>query len=230
MDATDIASALAAATREIDAGRDLSSVLETIVTVARDSIDGIDAAGISLMRRGGRMETMACTGELVLELDRLQYELGEGPCVDAMLADAPAIVKVNNIRHDQRWPRYVPSAVELGLTAQMGVRLFTDERVHGGLNLYATSAEVIDETAEIMAELFAVHAAVVLGRARMEEDLNAAIESRQMIGEAVGIVRERHGISRDQAVAYLIRISQTSNTKLRDVAAHVADGVAGQQL
>jgi hypothetical protein len=99
------------------------------------------------------------------------------------------------IHHDQRWPRYVPAAVELGLRSQLAVRLYLDDQ--GTL---------------------AAHAAIALGNARERENLNQALHSRKVIGQAVGILMERYEMNEDRAFAFLVRASSHANIKLRDVA------------
>jgi AmiR/NasT family two-component response regulator len=71
------------------------------------------------------------------------------------------------------------------------------------------------------AELFATHASLALGHAREVDDLNLALETRSMIGQAMGILMERYRISPEHAFDFLTRTSQESNTKLRDVAAEL---------
>src|SRR3954463_1710021 len=100
----------------------LSETLDTIARTALISIPGFDAIGISTVDSKGNVETRAGTGDIVWELDRLQYELGEGPCVDT-LKEAEVVV-APRIRHDRRWPTFVPRAVELGLKSQLAVKLY----------------------------------------------------------------------------------------------------------
>ena len=216
-----IAEALAEAAREINSPRDLNATLDAIVHSARRSLPGIDEVGISIAHRDGTIETRAATGDLVWELDKVQYALNEGPCVYAI--ENEKVVVVNDIRHDQRWPRYVPKALELGIASQMGVRLYVEDKTLGGLNMYSTSTETLDEEVEQIAELFAVHAALALGRARHEENLNAAMSTRRVIGQAVGMVMERYALDEESAFGYLTRVSQQANVKLRDVAQELVD-------
>lgn len=217
----DIADALAQAVREINAPHDLASTLDAIVHAAERSLHGIDHVGISIAHRDGKIETKAGTDQLVWELDALQYELGEGPCVHAI--EKEGVTVVNDLRHEQRWPSYVPRALQRGLKAQMGLRLFVDGETLGGLNLYSTDGDRIDPDVEHTAELFAVHAALALGRARREEKLNTALQTRKVIGQAIGIVMERYQLNEDRAFQYLVRVSQHSNIKLRDVAQRLVD-------
>lgn len=216
-----IAEALATAAREIHAQVDLASTLDAIVQSARRSLPGVDHVGISVVHKRGQVETVAGTDPLVWELDAIQYDLGEGPCVDA-IRHAPVTV-ANALRHDQRWPRYVPQAVERGVGAQMALRLYVEDETLGGLNLYATATDTIDPDLQHLATLFATHAALALGKARHEEDLNAALATRKVIGQALGIVMERYHLDEDRAFQFLVRVSQASNVKLRDIAQELVD-------
>jgi GAF domain-containing protein len=219
----DVASALAEAARHLQDPQDLDGTLQTILSVARDSMPEIDHAGISLGHRDGRVVTRAKTDDVVAQLDDLQYEFGEGPCLHAM--HTATTIVVAHARHEQRWPRFIRSAVPLGLRSQLGVRLNVGERTTGALNLYSFSSDEISAETMQLAELFAAHAALALGHAERLDNLNAALASRKTIGLALGILMERLGIDEDRAFAYLTRISATTETKLRDVAAQVVEEV-----
>ena len=218
----DAGAAIAEAARSINQPRTLQETLQSIAEVAAEAIPGMTDAGISTLDKKGNVSTQAASGELVWELDKLQYELGEGPCVDS-LRHASVLV-VPRIRHDQRWPRFVPAAVRAGLKSQIAVKLYLDDQgTVGGLNLYSTSDENIHPEAESLADLFAAHAAIALGHARDRENLNAALNSRKVIGQALGMVMERYDIPEDAAFAFLLRASQDSNIKLRDIAQELVD-------
>jgi GAF domain-containing protein len=218
----DAASALAEAARTIHREETLEETLGAIAGTARISVPGIDHAGISIITPNGGIETKAATDAVVWEFDRLQYDLGEGPCVSAMRGDP--VISVPHARHDQRWPEFMPRALKLGLQSQLAVRLFLDEEgTMGALNLYSTSQEEIDPDAEHVAELFASHAAIALHQAREVEHLNHALESRKVIGQALGIVMERYELDETRAFAFLLRASSTSNIKLRAIAAQLVE-------
>ena len=218
----DAGKALAQAARTIHREDTLEETLAAIAETARISVPGIDHAGISIITPQGGIETKAATDDLVWELDQIQYALGEGPCVSAM-RETP-VVAVPHARHDQRWPDFMPPALKRGLRSQLAVRLFLDEEgTMGALNLYSTSQEEIDPDAEHVAELFAAHAAIALHQAREVEHLNHALESRKVIGQALGILMERYGLDENRAFAFLLRASSTSNIKLRDIAAQLVE-------
>src|SRR5205085_2675321 len=198
----------------------LPETLDTIARTALVSLPGFDAVGISTIDARGNVETRAGTGDIVWELDRLQYELGEGPCVDT-LKDAEVVV-APRIRQDRRWPTFVPRAVELGLKSQLAVKLHLDpEGTVGGLNIYSTRTEDVHPDAEGIAELFATQAAMALGYAREIDGLNDALLSRRTIGQAVGMLMNEYALDEDAAFALLVRTSSRSNTKIRDIAARM---------
>lgn len=222
-----LAAALAAAAETINAPRSLDEVLDAICQAAQDAVPGFDHVGVSIMRQAGKIETLSGTDQLVWDLDALQYQLDQGPCVDAIRGNTESVVVVEHAHHDQRWPTYMPRAVKAGLRAQLAVRLYAEDETYGGLNLYSTQQERIDPEAREIAQLFATHAAIALGWARHDEQLNEALSTRKVIGQALGIIMERYQIDEDRAFHFLTRASSTSNIKLRTIAQEVvatADG------
>lgn len=222
----DLTAAFLQVARHLGTDLDLPTTLQACVDGAAAAFPEIDHAGISLAHRNGDIETVAATDELVGRLDQLQYDLGEGPCLYA-LTDDP-VVTVQYAAHEQRWPKFIPAAIREGLRSQLGLRLFTESQLLGGLNLYSTSTDTISRETIEMAELFAAHATVALGRAQREENLHNAIASRQLIGQATGIVMERYSMNEMRAFDYLLRVSSLSNVKLRTLAREIVDGVGHQ--
>jgi GAF domain-containing protein len=218
---SDLATTLAQLARELDAPRDLDTTLQNIVESAARSLPGINHVGITIAHRNGRMETRAASDPFVLQLDELQYVVGEGPCVYAI--ESQPVVKVEHAETEQRWPRFIPGAVKLGLKSQLGLQLYVQDETLGALNLYSTSTRTISDETTHLAELFATHAALAFGHARREDQLNSAILSRQLIGQATGVIMERYGLDEGRAFEYLARVSSHSNIKLRDIAQEVVD-------
>jgi len=214
--------AISEASSEVNARRPLSEVLSNLAEMARRSLPGIDHVGISITHRDGRIETVAATDDLVLRLDELQYELDEGPCLEAIRTEG--VVVINHADRDQRWPRFMERATAMGLRSQMGVCLYADEESLGGLNLYATTADEISRDLEQVAQLFASYAALALGKARTTENLIEGMMTRQRIGVAIGILMHKYELDEDRAFRYLARVSQTSNIKLRQIADEIVDG------
>lgn len=214
-----VAEELARASESMNASRTFSEALDAIVGATRTSLPEFPHVSISMRRRDGTFETAAGTDQLAWELDAVQYELGDGPCVQAV--EHEPVVVVENLRHEQRWPRYVATAAAKGVRSQVAVRLFSDKRHVAGLNLYSTEHDGVDQLSADTARLFATHAAIILGHAQQEDQLNQALVSRKAIGQAIGILMERYRIDADRAFQFLVRASSSSNVKLRDVAEEI---------
>ena len=166
------------------------------------------------------MTTSAPTDPLTIQLDALQYELREGPCYDAVTE--ANVTYAADIGQDLRWPHFGPRAAALGVRSQMAIRLHADARTRTGLNLYSRQQAAFEEPDDVIS-LFASHARVALGYAKEVDNLTAAVFSRKLIGQAIGIVQERYQMSEERAFEFLVRVSQTSNIKLRVVAQEIVN-------
>ncbi len=191
--------------------------LQRVVDLARETVPGCDRVGISLRHPDGRVDTPASTGPLVDRLDALQYELGEGPCLDAIWVDDTYVIE--DMRTETRWPRWAPRAAELGVRSILSVRLATRTDLVGGLNLYSDSVQAYDEDSILMAHIYATHASTALAASSEAEGLRTALQTRHLIGVAQGLLMQRYGLSQETSFTVLRRYSQDANQKLREVAA-----------
>ncbi len=160
---------------------------DRVVHRAVEVVPPADHCGITLRQRRGRAETVAATGDVVLDLDAAQYALGEGPCLDAAFESGSCVV--DDLRTDGRWPRWSQVATEHGVHAALAIRLHADGTTLGALNLYAGRAGAFDQDSVDTALIFATHAAEALSKARLVGNLEAALESRHVIGMAQGSSR-----------------------------------------
>lgn len=199
---------------------DLDSTLSTITAAAVEVLPDVRYASITVAHADGRLETSAVTAELIRDLDAAQYELREGPCYGAAV-EAPRFTSPD-LQHDARFPRYAPVAARYGIRAQAGIRLFETKTSQGALNLYAEEAGAFADF-EAMGALFAHQSATALAYARHVDDLQAALASRQVIGQAVGLVMERYGLDDARAFAFLTRMSSHENVKMRDLARRLVE-------
>jgi GAF domain-containing protein len=205
----------------------MDSLLQTVADLSKSVMPGNPEASVLLLVRD-RPTTVVSTGELATELDETQYERGHGPCLHA--ARTGELTEIPDTRADDRWPDYLPRAVERGNLSSLSIPLAIDpdERVTGALNIYARRPDAFDEASRSVATRFAPYAAVATGNlyayqsARdMADNLQAALESRAVIDQGKGILMERYKLTADQAFQLLARASMTSNRKLRDVADHL---------
>lgn len=229
MDWREFAEQMARLARRLLTQESPQETLEAIARAAVELIDGCEASGVLALRKG-RAVTLATTSDLVVESDRLQGELGEGPCFDAARrANGERMFRIPDLTQPQpHWPRYAPAARGLGIGSMMGFLLYTHDDDFGALDLYSSRPGAFTPDSETAGWLLASHAAVALANARTVDQLEHALETRHAIGEAMGILRERHRLSEDDAFAVLRRISQHHNIKLRDVAQSVRSGARKQ--
>ena len=201
-------------------------VTETAVT----AIDPCEASSLSLVLKDGPV-TRASTSPLATQGDQLQYVEGEGPCLDAAMHERWLYTPY--VATDQRWPRSCGRMHrELGVGSMFSCRLSLNaapKHTLGGLNLYAMTPDAFNENDRMLAILLASMAAIVVDASRRQAQLRAALESRLMIGEAIGILRHQSTLSSDEAFAVLIRASQRLNLKLRDVARRIVEAPADQE-
>jgi transcriptional regulator with GAF, ATPase, and Fis domain len=210
------------AARFAELSGDLLSDPDEAVTFGRvaekavETIPGCTMAGIMLRRRRGRVQTVAATHDTVERLDSLQASLGEGPCLDAAFDRENCVI--HDLGRDARYSRWERAAAELGIRSSMAIRLHTERETLGALNLYADRPGAFDaETADV-ALIYASHATEAMSKARIISGLQAALESRHLIGMAQGVLAVRYDISYERAFGVPHRFSNDNNVKLRAVA------------
>jgi hypothetical protein len=209
--------------RQLAAPRDREEALGAVTGLAVKRVPGADWASITEGRRG-RFATVATTDESARLVDGIQYELGTGPCVDAILEDVT--FRTGDLRHDDRWPEFGRRAAEeYGVASMLSLRLYLedDDRI-AGLNLYSTKPDAFDDQAEIVGTLLATHGALAItaatDRAEAANLRRALINSRE-IGTAMGVLMATYKVTRDEAFDLLRIASQRSNRKLVAIAAEV---------
>lgn len=200
---------------------DLESILQRIVEIAVQTVPGAEFATVSVVRARKHVETVAATDEVCWRVDRVQYETGEGPCLDAIWEDET--VKIDDLVDTGRWPQFSDRAAEIGIRSMLSFRLFLQEDTMGALNLYAGKPASFADESVHLGSVFAAHAAVAWDHAKEADGLQAAIVTRTLIGQAQGILMAQRRVTADAAFALLRKASQNRNLKLRDVAQDVVD-------
>ena len=213
----DLSRQLADAARELKRSGDPSTTMERAVHLAVQHVRGADEAGITLARRGKGVETPAATDQLVEKVEGWQYELDEGPCLDAIAKQE--VVRSRDVGADDRWPSWgAKVARETGVRSMLCLRLFTHEDLVGGLNLYSFNVDGFTEHDVEEAMALAAQTAVAIATAREIAQLRVAVDGRTVIGQAQGILMERFQLDATQAFAVLARVSQERNLKVRHIA------------
>jgi GAF domain-containing protein len=206
--------------RSLQAEPDLEQTLHSIVGAVVVNVDGADLAGITLSTKSGVVNTPAATDDLVREIDRVQSEVRQGPCLSS--AWEGITVRSDDLATETKWPSFARRASDLGVRSMLSFQLYVQDEELGSLNLYSRTASGFDDVDEITGLLFASHGAVVLAGAQHESNLQAALAGLDIIGQAKGILMERYQLTEAAAFAVLVRTSQYSNRKLRDIAETLA--------
>lgn len=201
---------------QFDAAKGPAATAEEVVEHGRMTL-GADHAGITLIAARGRLRTVGTQDPIVLEADRLQYSLGEGPCNDSAWSGETLVS--SQVAADARWPVWGRAAAELGLASALAGELTdTSGRRIGCLNLYWRDLREFTADDRSYISIFTTHAAIALASSLKNAQLNTALDARKVIGQAQGILMERHGLRHEQAFEVLRRYSQQHNIKLREVA------------
>lgn len=205
--------------RDLQQQEDVDATLQAIVSAATDTVPGAEYTSITAVKRRREAHTRASTGQLALDVDRAQYETGQGPCLESLWEHRTE--RLGDLRTETRWPDFIARARGLGVGSMLAIQLYVTGEDMGTLNMHSTQPEAFSDESEQVGLLFAAHAAIALVGAQEQAHLRTAIDSRDLIGQAKGILIERYKIDAQQAFRLLVVASQTTNIKLLDVAGHL---------
>ena len=192
-------------------------ILGHVVEGASRIIPGVAGAAVLTVAGHKKLQANAVVGDDLPGAGlRLQNELGEGPCLEAIATGQQILVA--DLSDDDRWPRFAGGFRQAGAVSMLCTPLVVQDRVLGVLTLIgAAHPHQFDDEAVALADIFAAHAGVALSAAHRHDSLNAALIGRDVIGQAKGILMERFRYTPDQAFSVLVKASSDSNTKLRTV-------------
>jgi GAF domain-containing protein len=199
---------------------ELEPALQAIVSTAVGTLSSAQYAGLIIVSRG-ELVPQATSGRPPQLLDQLQRELKDGPCINAAVQQA--LIRIDDMNSEARWPDFAAEAETLGVQSMLCVPLRAHERCLGTLSLYSERATAFTGHDERITMLFATLAAIALAEAQRTEQLHTALGNRDVIGQAKGILIERHRITAEAAFGYLSQASQNVNMKLTAVARHLVE-------
>ena len=199
----------------------LAAAMDLIVDLSVGYLEHCDGATIMFVERGGRIATPAATDESARRADVAQHELGEGPCLSALREHE--LVVVGDLSAEARWPRWQAEVLEPGWRSMVGLRLFLADDTMGALNLYSRRPDGFPTGSQDLGQAFAAVAAVAMKSAISTEGLERALQARDEIGQAKGIVMERERISGDEAFTRLRELSNRRDLRMRDLAREVIE-------
>jgi GAF domain-containing protein len=199
----------------------LDDLLVGIGQLAVAAIPDCDEAGVTL-EENGKVRARRTTGTRIEAVDANQYEIGEGPCIEASRVRSSVLIE--DMAADKRWPRFAEFAASFDVVSSFSIPMMQNDEVIGVLNLYSIT-KPFGSKDEAVGQIFAQEAAAAVRHAHtfvktreLIDDLQRALESRSLIGTVVGLIMERNGQTMEHAFESLKEESQRSNIKLRNVA------------
>jgi GAF domain-containing protein len=198
---------------------------EQIVAEVADALPRAAAAGLTLIQGSERPRTLAATAALAEQVDAIQYDTGEGPCLEAI--EDNDLTVTDDLASDFRWPKFCTRAVaETDVRSMMGVRIFLGGEDRGALNIYATEPAAFTSLDRAVAAIFSTLASLALQHAieqRRSQNLTVALESSRQIGMAMGILMSSKLITAEEAFQRLRAASQHLHRRVRDIAVEVTE-------
>jgi len=211
---------------------DLDAFLESVVALAGRVVTPAAACGLTT-RRDGKPFTAASSNALAAQVDEIQYGADEGPCLETLRTGKT--VQVDDLIIEQRWPLYRPHAVAHGVVSSLSLPLDVQGQTVAALNLYSDRREAFDGDPHQHAAVFAAQCAAALtlilrqtDHVRVREQLGAAMVSRSIIDQAIGVLMGQQRCGATEAFDLLRQASQHRNRKLRDVATDIIVNITGQ--
>lgn len=231
-DAGPLAREFTALTTELLASGAVADVLARVVAAVRRVIPAADLVSVTLRDGDGSFHTPVETGPAASGIDAEQYRSGRGPCVESARDDGPALAFADDLRSDGRWPEFAEAAVRHGYLSVLASSLIPDAvppRLPGALNVYGRGVGAFAPADRDRLLLLSTHASLALAGCTavsaaglQEAQLRQAISSRDVIGQAKGILMARRGLTADAAFDVLRRTSQDLNVKLVELAGTLA--------
>ncbi|MDT7569857.1 MAG: hypothetical protein QOE05_31 [Actinomycetota bacterium] len=205
----------------------MDGLLQRVAELAKGVVPGASEVSITLVSKD-KATTVVATGQLATALDERQYEDETGPCLDA--AQGGSVASIPDMRGETRWPRFSAAAVEAGALSSLSTPIPLQQYANAALNMYGAETGAFDDEAIALAQSFASYAGVALANMHLyestrtlAEQLQAAMESRAVIEQAKGVLMGQRRCTAEEAFDILVKLSQQSNRKLREVAQALVD-------
>jgi hypothetical protein len=206
--------------RELAEVEGLPATLQRIVDLGADLLDHCDGVSLMLSGKGGGISTPAHSSPLAYRCDEAQYATGQGPGLEAVAHERTIVV--HDLTTEERWPAYRDRVSGGGVRSMISFRLFVTADSMGVLNHYSRRRHAFDRRARLLGEVFAAQASVATKAALVEAGLETSLRSRDVIGQAKGIVMARRRMTADEAFELLKQLSQDRNQRVAELAATIA--------
>jgi GAF domain-containing protein len=195
----------------------------------RDAFPGSSGAGVSLFDEHGKRTSTGATDPVVLEADAAQYELGQGPCLTAWATERTVLI--TDVVTDDRWPMWSQAVRQLSIRSVISSPLMSGTRCLGALKLYSTRPGAFDAATAQTLEKLVFPAATLLDNIQSSEApqrftqvLASALDSRDTINRAQGILMQKHGLDQLAALQKLVEQAKSSGQPLLRVSTEILTG------
>lgn len=226
----ELTTAMTELTRTLETESHEAEILDTICTEAVRVVPGADMASITIIRNG-QAETVARTDDRAIEIDHAQYDTGDGPCLQA--ARSGKIIRLSFETAERKWPHFTDTARKRGVGSYLAAPLHVDDRLSSALNLFGYGDHGFHDSDSQLLNLYATVVSFSLRSTQRYHDaltlarqLEDGMRTRSVIEQAKGILMAVHKISADDAFQRLVTESQTTNTKLHEVAARFVHAIS----
>jgi transcriptional regulator with GAF, ATPase, and Fis domain len=207
--------------------------LHELAVLSTQAMDGVTSCGMALRQRGRGRSVTASSDPLASAADEVQHQNDDGPSLQAMRHERP--VRIDDTVISQQWPKFCREAAELGIRSCYALPLMVDGEAVGALTLYSGQRAAFGTEETGRADRFARDASGALTLALrmasctdLNEQLRSSIGSRAVIDQAIGVIMATEHVAQDRALALLKSVSQTTNVRLRDLAASIVTRVSGK--
>ncbi len=218
-----LAAQLATLVAEVHRGEPhLATGLGELIESAGRHVAGAQYVGITMADQNNGISTVAASHAYPALLDKIQQDHQEGPCLSA--AWQHATIHIDDLEHDDRWPRYRRDVLDqTPIRSILAFELFASEKITGALNFFAERPHAFTEESVELGLIFATHISLAWAALRRQEQFRSALASRDVIGQAKGMIMERYRVDAVQAFELLKQLSQRSNSRLVEVAQGLID-------
>ena len=204
----------------LDSLRSLDAALDAVTLSALSAVEGAEFANITVRRPNEPVGVVSATSPSARHVSELQRDLDQGPCIEA--AQAELLVVSDDVSSDSRWPTWGPMVRET-VGSALSAQLVSARGVHGSINLFSSRTSAFTSDSVMAVTVLAIHAAVAMRSAILENDLKSVADSRLLIGQAEGILMTKFGLDEEGAFAVLRRLSNSQNVKILEIARRLVE-------
>jgi GAF domain-containing protein len=223
---------LARASGRLIADQTVDTLLRLLTSAAARMVASASGAGLTAAEPAADMMSIASTDPVVEQVDTLQYQLGEGPCLTAWRDRT--LVRVDDVSTETRWPRWAEAAARTSVTSSLSAPLVVGNSALGAVKVYAAEPRSFTAEDEATLRLFAAQAAMLLAQAEayrrageLSDNLSTLLRQRDDINRACGVLMERESVPAESALTFLMSMAERDGRSVHETAARLLRRTSG---